>query len=162
MNGLKNFFNTAVLQVEELCDANHYDNTLYQETITSTILMPKAIKIVLELLDVVGMSSIDDAKKLIEMTQTKHCIFQRATLATLCSTVFDEETGEVILPSYGEAMNGQGYIHLVARDAVVCLRVINFHGDAEKLSTKTYNGEPVKLITVPYFDFNYVHFPNRK
>lgn len=154
MQDVKNFFNTAVLQVEELCDANHYGNTLYQEAITSTILMPKAIKIVLELLDVVGMSSIDDAKKLIEMTQTKHTIFQRAMLATLCSTVFDEETGEVILPSYEEAMNGKRYIYLVERDAAVCLRVINFKGQAELLSTKSYNGQPVKLVTVPYFDFN--------
>ena len=154
MQDVKNFFNTAVLQVEELCDANHYDNTLYQEVITSTILMPKAIKIVLELLDVVGMSSIDDAKKLIEMTQTKHTIFQRAMLATLCSTVFDEETGEVILPSYEEAMDGQRYIYLVTRDAAVCLRVINFKDQAELLSTKSYNGQPVKLVTVPYFDFN--------
>lgn len=154
MQDVKNFFNTAVLQVEELCDANHYDNTLYQETITSTILMPKAIKIVLELLDVVGMSSIDDAKKLIEMTQTKHTIFQRAMLATLCSTVFDEETGEVILPSYEEAMDGNRYIYLVTRDAAVCLRVINFKDQAELLSTKSYNGQPVKLVTVPYFDFN--------
>ena len=154
MQDVKNFFNTAVLQVEELCDANHYDNTLYQEAITSTILMPKAIKIVLELLDVVGMSSIDDAKKLIEMTQTKHTIFQRAMLATLCSTVFDEETGEVILPSYEEAMDGQRYIYLVTRDAAVCLRVINFKDQAELLSTKSYNGQPVKLVTVPYFDFN--------
>lgn len=154
MQDVKNFFNTAVLQVEELCDANHYDNTLYQEAITSTILMPKAIKIVLELLDVVGMSSIDDAKKLIEMTQTKHTIFQRAMLATLCSTVFDEETGEVILPSYEEAMDGKRYIYLVTRDAAVCLRVINFKDQAELLSTKSYNGQPVKLVTVPYFDFN--------
>ena len=154
MQDVKNFFNTAVLQVEELCDAHHYDNTLYQEAITSTILMPKAIKIVLELLDVVGMSSIDDAETLIQMTQAKHTIFQRAMIATLCSTVFDEESGEVILPSYEEAMNGKRYIQLVKRDAAVCLHVINFKDQAELLSVMSYNGQPVKLVVIPYFDFN--------
>ena len=152
-NNEKNFFETAVFQVEALCNEYHYDNTLYQETLTSNILMPNAVKIVLQLLEDVNMSSIDDAKKLIEMTQTKHTIFQRAMLATLCSTVFDEETGEVILPSYEEAMDGKRYFQLVARDAAVCLRVINFKDHAELLSTKPYNGQPVKLVTVPYFDF---------
>ena len=154
MQDVKNFFNTAVFQVEALCDAHHYDNTLYQEMIVDEILMPRAFKIVLYLLDTVGMSSIDDAKKLIQMTQTKHVIFQRAMLATLCMTIFDEETGEVILPSYDEAASGKKYLYLVLRDRAVGLRVINFQGDAEKLSTKAYNGQPVKLVMVPYMDFN--------
>ena len=153
-NNEKNFFETAVFQVEALCNEYHYDNTLYQETLTSNILMPNAVKIVLQLLEDVNMSSIDDAEKLIEMTQTKHTIFQRAMLSVLCNTVFDEETGEVILPSYDEVMNGKNYIRLIERDSAVGLRVINFKGRAELLSVTSYNGQPVKLVMVPYFDFN--------
>ena len=153
-NNEKNFFETAVLQVEELCEEYHYDNTLYQETLTSNILMPNAVKIVLQLLNDVDMRGTDDAKKLIEMTQSRHTIFQRAMLSVLCNTVFDEETGEVILPSYEEVMNGKNYIHLIERDSAVGLRVINFKGRAELLSVTSYNGQPVKLVMVPYFDFN--------
>ena len=102
MNNAENLFETAVFQVVALCDEYHYDNTLYQETLTSNILIPNAVKIVLQLLNDVDMRGTDDAKKLIEMTQTKHTIFQRAMLSALCNTVFDEETGEVILPSYEE------------------------------------------------------------
>lgn len=154
MKNAENLFETAVFQVEGLCNEYHYDNTLYQETITSNILMPNAVKIVLQLLADIDMRGTDDAKKLIEMTQTKHTIFQRAMLSILCHTIFNEGTGEVILPSYEEVMNGTSYLHLIERDAAVCLRVINFKDQAELLSTKPYNGQPVKLVTVPYFDFN--------
>lgn len=154
MKNAENLFETAVLQVEALCNEYHYDNTLYQETITTNILMPNAVKIVLQLLNDVDMRGTDDAKKLIEMTQTKHTIFQRAMLSTLCNTVFNEGTGEVILPSYNEVMNGKNFIHLIERDNAVCLRVINFKNRAELLSVTLYNGQPVKLVTVPYFDFN--------
>lgn len=154
MKNAENLFETAVLQVEALCNEYHYDNTLYQETITTNILMPNAVKIVLQLLADVDMRGIDDAKKLIEMTQTKHTIFQRAMLSALCNVVFNEGTGEVILPSYNEVMNGKSFIHLIERDSAVCLRVINFKNRAELLSVTLYNGQPVKLVTVPYFDFN--------
>ena len=154
MNNAENLFETAVFQVVALCDEYHYDNTLYQETLTSNILMPNAVKIVLQLLNDVDMRGTDDAEKLIEMTQTKHTIFQRAMLSVLCNTVFDEETGEVILPSYDEVMNGKNYIRLIERDSAVGLRVINFKGRAELLSVTSYNGQPVKLVMIPYFDFN--------
>ena len=65
-----------------------------------------------------------------------------------------EETGEVILPSYVEAMNSKKYLRLIERDKAVGLRVINFKGRAELLSVTSYNGQPVKLVMVPYFDFN--------
>lgn len=154
MNNAENLFETAVFQVVTLCDVYHYDNTLYQETLTSNILMPNAVKIVLQLLADVDMRGIDDAKKLIEMTQARHTIFQKAMLSALCNTVFNEGTGEVILPSYNEVMNGKNYIRLIERDNAVCLRVINFKNRAELLSVTLYNGQPVKLVTVPYFDVN--------
>lgn len=75
INEAKNFVKTAVDQVEELCHQNHYDTTLYQDYVTSTILMPKAIKIVLELIDAVDLESVADAMKLITMTEGKHVIF---------------------------------------------------------------------------------------
>ena len=154
MNDEKKLFETAVFQVEALCRECHYDNTLYQESITSAILMPNAVSIVLQLLSDVNMHSIDDAKKLIEMTQTKHTIFQRAMLSVLCNAVFDEESGEVILPSYDEVMNGKNFIRLIERDNAVRLRVINFKDQADLLSVTSHNGQPVKLVTIPYFDFN--------
>lgn len=154
MENEKNLFETAVHQVEALCDAHHYDHTLYQETVTSNILMPNAVKIVLQLLNDINMRGTDDAEKLIRMTQAKHTIFQRAMLSALCKTIFNEGTEEVILPSYEEVMNGKSYMHLIERDNAVCLRVINFKSRAELLSVTLYNGQPVKLVAVPYFDFN--------
>ena len=154
MKNAEKLFETATFQVVALCDEYHYDNTLYQETLTTNILMPEAIKIVLQLLNDVDMCGIDDAEQLIRMTQAKHTIFQRAMLSVLCNTVFNEGTGEVILPSYNEVMNGKNYIRLIERDNAVCLRVINFKNRAELLSVTLYNGQPVKLVTIPYFDFN--------
>lgn len=154
MKNAENLFETAVFQVVSLCDEYHYDNTLYQETLTTNVLMPNAVKIVLQLLNDVDMRGTDDAEQLIRMTQAKHTIFQRAMLSALCNTVFNEGTGEVILPSYNEVMNGKNYIRLIERDNAVCLRVINFKNRAELLSVTLYNGQPVKLVTIPYFDFN--------
>lgn len=154
MKNAEKLFETAAFQVVALCDEYHYDNTLYQETLTTNILMPNAIKIVLQLLNDVDMRGIDDAEQLIRMTQAKHTIFQRAMLSALCNVVFNEGTGEVILPSYNEVMDGKNYIRLIERDNAVCLRVINFKDMAELLSVTSYNGQPVKLVTVPYFDFN--------
>lgn len=150
----ENFVKTAVNQVEELCQTNQYDNTLYQDYITSTILMPKAIKIVLELIDVVDMENVADAIMLITMTEGKHVIFQRAMISVICTTIFDEKSGMSIFPSYEEALEGKGYIYLVERDRAVGLHVINFKGEAEKLSAHPYHNQPVKLIMVPYRDHN--------
>lgn len=150
----ENFVKTAVDQVEELCQTNQYDNTLYQDYITSTILIPKAIKIVLELIDVVDMENVADAIMLITMTEGKHVIFQRAMISVLCTTIFDEKSGMSIFPSYEEALAGKGYIYLVERDRAVGLHVINFKGEAEKLSAHPYHNQPVKLIMVPYRDHN--------
>ena len=143
IHNAEDFVKTAVDQVEELCHTNHYDNTLYQDYITSTILMPKAIKIVLELIDVVDLENVADAIMLITMTEGKHVIFQRAMISVMA-----------IFPSYEEALEGKRYIHLVERDRAVGLRVINFKGEAEKLSARSYHNHPVKLIMVSYRDLN--------
>ena len=143
IHNAEDFVKTAVDQVEELCHTNQYDNTLYQDYITSTILIPKAIKIVLELIDVVDLENVADAMKLIAMTEGKHVIFQHAMISVICTTIFDEES-----------LEGKRYIYLVERDRAVGLRVINFKGEAEKLSARSYHNQPVKLIMVPYRDLN--------